>query len=509
MLDTPNPAPRARVLAQITMRLPKTLPPALAAPLAAAMEAAGVSADDLSEADLATLGRKAHELVRAGADPADMAAELASMVETMTGKTDEQPQDPAASEAVAILDLVTMHKDGVATARDFIARGVPLQGVIAHYRSLGPSVNRHVTGGAPDGRGRAPGPDMVARLADGLAARIDPRHRPTIGAAFANTTLGEIAMLSARAAGLRPRDVHEALQPRMGAHTTSDFPLATTTAGALEQVLGRGMAEAPADLMRAGHELPARNYLPGHILSLSASSVPKEIGEAGEIKSVTIDERGEAKPRPRDFGAIFKLSNTAIVNDRIGLLQDMAKPMLQGAREKQRRMLVEPLGANGGLGHAMADGLPVFHADHGNLAATSAALNETSLSLARLALRSQRGSRGEYLNVQPFALVVPPALETVAQKVIAQITPAATDDVNPFTGLQLIVEVGLPSATGWYLIGDPARVDGLAYSYLDGQRTPRVEAKPGWEWLGIEYRLVWAFDAKFVDHRSWYYNPGA
>jgi len=106
--------------------------------------------------------------------------------------------------------------------------------------------------------------------------------------------------------------------------------------------------------------------------------------------------------------------------------------------------------------------------------------------------------------------VVPPQLETVAQKVLAEINATKLADVNPFSGtLELIVEVGLTDPQAWYLIGNPAPNDGLAYSYLDGQAAPRVESKPGWETLGTEFRLVWALDARFVSYASWFKNPGA
>lgn len=507
MLDNPT-ATAARPLARARSLLMKAgLAPALAPHLLAAVAAAGKSLDDLAEADFATLGRKVADLVAAGATPDKMASELGKVLEEILGTPDtgaDDPNAPPPDDVVAILDLVAMQGGTADDARDMIARGWRVPDVVAHYRAMRPSVTKFQPRG-PGAGGRG-GPSLAARMADGLAARIDPRHKPTIGAEFARASLGDLAMAAARAAGLRPRDVAEAVR-MAGTHTTSDFPLAT--GGALENLIGRGIADMPCELKRAAHEVPADNYLPGKMLSLSASGIPQEIGEGGEIKHTTIDERGEARPQPRDLGAIFRLSQQAVINDRIGLLADIAKPMLMGAREAERRIMVEPLAANGGLGQTLADGHPVFHASHGNIATTPAALGEGTLSAARVALRSQRGPKGEHLNIAPWALVVPPQLETVAQKLIATITPAATDDVNPFTGLQLIVEVGLSSPTAWYLIGNPAQFDGLAYSYLDGRGAPSVEAKPGWEWLGWEYRLIWALDAKFVDHRAWYLNPGA
>lgn len=350
------------------------------------------------------------------------------------------------------------------------------------------------------------GPSMTAVLSDALLGRIDRRHKPTIGAQFASMSLGEMAFTSARASGLRPLNVQEAI--RMASHTTSDFP--QILSGALGQSIARQMEQITPALQKAAHEISAESYRPANLLSLSASGVPKEIGEGGEIGYVTIDETGERKPAPRDFGALFRLSNKAIQNDDLGMFDQIGRQMVAGATERYRRVLLEPLLANSGLGHAMADGKPVFHVDHRNLAQTGSELTLTSLSAARLSLRTQMGPQGELYGVEPWGLVVPPQLETSAQQLLAEINATKTADVNPFSGaLELIVEAGLTDPKAWYLIGNPSTTDGLAYSFLDGQAAPRVETKPGWETLGMEFRLIWALDARFVNYASWYKNPGA
>lgn len=346
---------------------------------------------------------------------------------------------------------------------------------------------------------------MIAALADGLQARMDRKHTPTIGRQYVTMTLGEMAMQCVKAAGHRPMNLAEGV--RMS-HTRSDFPLVLENA--LNKTIARRMEQVTPALARAAHEIEAVNYRPGKLLGLSASGMPQEIGESGEVKHVTIDESGEQKPMVRDFGAIFRLSNKAIVDDDLGMFDQIGNKMQAGATERFRHVLLEPLLMNAGLGHAMADGETVFHATHGNLASSGAVLSVDSLSAARLALRSQRGKQGEFYAIEPWALVVPPALETTAQKVLAEINATKLADVNPFSGtLEIIVEVGLSDPLGWYLIGNPANTDGLAYSFLDGMRTPRVETKPGWETLGTEFRLVWALDARFVSSASWFKNPGA
>lgn len=345
-----------------------------------------------------------------------------------------------------------------------------------------------------------------AVMSDALLARLDRRHTPTIGREFAGLSLGEMAMSVVRAGGQRPMNMREAI--RMATHTTSDFPLILEDA--LNKSIARQMEQITPALARAAHEISAEDYRPGNLLSLSASGMPTEISEGGEIEHVTIHEGGERKPAPRDFGAMFALSNKAIYNDDLGMFNEIGRKMVAGATERFRRVLLEPVLANGGLGHNMRDGKPVFHVDHGNLAGTGGSINVSSLAAARLQLRSQRGPSGEYYAIEPWALVVPPALETAAQQVLAEINATKTADVNPFSGaLELIVEVGLEDPRAWYLIGNPANTDGLAYSFLDGQSGPSVESKPGWETLGTEFRLVWALDARFVSYASWIKNPGA
>lgn len=345
---------------------------------------------------------------------------------------------------------------------------------------------------------------MMAALSDGLQARMDRTHKPTVGREFARSSLGEIAMQCAQMAGHRPAGLREGI--RM-AQSASDFPL--VLADTLSKSVARRMEQVPPALLRAAHEIEARDYRQGNLVSLTGGSMPQEINENGEIKHISVTDSGERKPAPRDFGVMVGLSNKAVYNDDLGVFEEIGREMVKGAIERQRAILLEPLVANNGLGHLMMDDKTVFHADHKNLAPEGGPLSVDTLSTARLALRTQRGKTGEYFATEPWALVVPPQLETVAQKVLQEIAATKTDDVNPFSGkLELIVEVGLTDPDAWYLIGNPSQSDGLAYSYLDGQAAPQVESRTGWDTLGTEFRLVWALDAKFVSYASWFKNPG-
>lgn len=110
----------------------------------------------------------------------------------------------------------------------------------------------------------------------------------------------------------------------------------------------------------------------------------------------------------------------------------------------------------------------------------------------------------------PKYLIVPPHLETDAERLLAIIQPQASSDVNPFGGkLTLLVEARLTNTTRWYIAADPSSVEGLEYAYLQGEEGPQVETKAGFEVDGMQFKVRLVFGAAFLDHRSWYMNPGS
>jgi hypothetical protein len=158
------------------------------------------------------------------------------------------------------------------------------------------------------------------------------------------------------------------------------------------------------------------------------------------------------------------------------------------------------LEAGSGNGPVMNDGKRLFHADHGNKAASGGVIADDTLSTARLAMRSQTGLSGQRISATPKYLLVPPAQETTAEKWLAAIAAAKATDVNPFSGsLSLVVEPRLSSAKGWYVVADPAEIDGLEYAYLAGGEGPQVGSKSGWDVDGVEVRVILDFGAGFID----------
>lgn len=136
----------------------------------------------------------------------------------------------------------------------------------------------------------------------------------------------------------------------------------------------------------------------------------------------------------------------------------------------------------------LSDGAVVYSTTRGNLEGSGGAISETTLDAARQAMRGRTDLDDVTLiNAQPRYLVVGADRETEAQKVLAQITPNATGDVNVFTGaFTLLVEPRITDGS-WFLFADPALLPVLQHGYLDGAPGVQVEQQDAWTTLGSSF----------------------
>src|SRR5690606_28154791 len=191
-------------------------------------------------------------------------------------------------------------------------------------------------------------------------------------------------------------------------------------------------------------------------LQISEAPTLEKVNEAGEFTYGALHDAKESYAIAT-FGKIIAVTRQLLVNDDVGAFTDMSAKWGEAAADFEAQQLVDLLEAGSGAGPAMDDGKTLFHADHGNIAASGAAISVTSLAEARLKMRRQKGLAGRRINVRPRFFGVPPELELAAEQVLAAVQPTTSDDVTPFGGkLELLVETRLSSATRWYLVSDPA-----------------------------------------------------
>ena len=352
-------------------------------------------------------------------------------------------------------------------------------------------------------------PALRARqMGEALYARINPRHELSEPARrYAYSTPVDMAKELLTLRGESTMALSPASLVTRALHTTSDFPI--ILGDTVGRVLRDAYQAAPSGIRRLGRQTTARDFRAVNKIMLGEAPLLEKLNEHGEIKAGTMAEAREAY-KVETWARKIGITRQVLVNDDLGAFADLARRMGQATAETEARILVTLLEAGSGNGPTLSDGKTLFHADHGNKAGTGAAISDATLSAARLALRTQKGIEDRTIRVTPRNLLVPPALETTAEKWLASIAPATAADVNPFSGaLSLVVEPRLSSASRWYVTADPGEIDGLEFAYLSGAEGPQVESRSGWDVDGVEIRVILDFGAGFIDHRGWFMNAGA
>jgi phage head maturation protease len=442
---------------------------------------------------------------------ADTGAKVRSLQTMPTQTTSPAPVTNRATVNTEIRALGETFSLPAETVNGLIDRGASIDearaAAVDHVRSAGHQSPRPVARTSV-GYDNSDPAHLVTRAGEALFARSNPRHKLSEPARqYANMDTMDLARHCLQLRGVHTTGLSRAEVITRALHTTSDFP--QIFADTANRELRQAYEAAPAVLKTVARQSSARDFRARARLQLSGAPTLEKVNESGEYKYGTMTEAGESY-RIDTFGRIVGLSRQAIINDDVGAFTDLAGKFGQAAAEFEAQFLVDLLESNSGAGPIMSDDKALFHADHGNLAASGAELGELPLSAARLSMRKRTGLDGKPINASPRFLLVPPELETDAEKILAAIQPAKSSDVNPFGGkLDLLVEARLSSAIRWFVVADPARLEGLEYAYLQGSEGPQTETRAGFEVDGVEVKVRLDFGGGFIDHRSWYQDPGS
>jgi len=359
---------------------------------------------------------------------------------------------------------------------------------------------------------RETSPDDLARAAgEALYVRVNPSHQaPELARPWVGRRVADIARELLRQRGLNTLGSDAEIIDR-SLTTTSD--LANVVGVLANKVLAAAYQTAPGGLKTVCKRgTPHPNFKGKNLIRRGELPTLEKVNEHGEFKrgSIVDDKQTYAVDT---FGKVFGMSRRLLIDDDLGALADIAAGWSLAASEFENGFLVDLLTSNSGGGPKLADNVNLFHSTHGNLAGSGAVISDTTLSAARLALRSMKGLNGVIpINATAKYLVVPAALETTAEKYLASLYPAQASNVNPFSGkLDLIVDPRLDaeSVTRWYLFCDPAVLPVIEYAYLAGYEGVQVETRNGFDIDGVEIRARLDFGAGGVDHRGAYCNAGA
>ena len=350
-----------------------------------------------------------------------------------------------------------------------------------------------------------------AAMIDGLLVRagiLKPKDAHRDAAQFASVSLLDLASQCLGRAGVSAGRTPDAILARM--HTSSDFPY--ILANVANKSLQMGFENEPASHRVWVRTTEVRNFKTQSRVQRSEAPGLLAVAEGAEFTHGSFGERQE-QYAISTYGRIFACTRQMLVNDDLQAFSTLPAAFGAAAARKEADAVYSVLTANA----AMSDSVALFHtASHGNLAGTPTALSATSLGVARAAMRKQMGSGGlGYLNIIPRYLIVPAALETTAEILVASTVKVGGSNDEPnaefVRSLSVVVDPRLDaaSATAWYLAADPAQVDTVELGYLAGQRGVFVEEEHDFATDAWRFKARLDFGTKAIDWRGLYKNAGA
>lgn len=291
-----------------------------------------------------------------------------------------------------------------------------------------------------------------------------------------------------------------------GMHSTSDF--ASLLANVASKRLRDAYAAAPQTFKAFCRQSNNPDFKAKSVVQLSSAPAFKKVREGGEYSYGGLTE-GVEQYALSTFGRIVAITRQTLINDDLGAFDRLPTMIGRAAADLESTTVYDVLLNNA----AMGDTVALFHATHGNLM-TGTIIDETNLALADKAIRDQRSLANkaadrEYLNLMPKFILTGTTYRIAAQKIVTAVTPNATSGVNVFqNAIEPITEARI-TGNKWFLLADPATVDTIEYSYLEGEEGVFTEQRIGFEVDGIEIKGRLDFAAKAIDWRGMVYNPGA
>lgn len=354
--------------------------------------------------------------------------------------------------------------------------------------------------------------DAVDKRIEGMtAALLHQIHPGRFAGDSANEwrgmRLSRLAEECVRMAGMRrPASPNELVRFAM---STADFP--AVMANVANKTLLDAYQYAAPSYRRWARQSTAPDFKQINRVRIGEFPSFELVAEGGAIRFGSIAESKEVYAIAT-FARGVVITREMIINDDLGAIDQVFRGIGVQAAVLENKTAYAILTNN----PTMSDGTVLFHASHGNLAATGGVIGVDTVGAGRAAMMVQKGLDGVTpLNIAPRFLIVPAALATKAEAFVTagNVIYTKQADVNPFAGrLEVVADAMLDtaSATAWYLAADSMLIPTVEYAYLEGAPGPQVERveNPD-DSLGLKIKAWLDFGAKAIDWRGLYKNPGA
>ena len=281
-------------------------------------------------------------------------------------------------------------------------------------------------------------------------------------------------------------------------HSTSDF--GNILLDVANKSLLQGWDEAEETFQEWTKKGQLSDFKTAHRVGLGGFPSLRKVREGAEYKYVTTGDKGETIALAT-YGEIFSVTRQAIINDDLSQLTDVPMKMGRAAKGTIGDLVYEILTTNPKL----SDGKALFHAVHKNL--SSGAISVAALDEARKLMRLQKEEE-RTLNIRPAYVLVPVALETLANQTIksasvkgADINAGIDNPIRNFA--EVIAEPRLDAADekAWYLAAARG-TDTIEVAYLNGVDTPYIDQQEGFTTDGIATKVRIDAGVAPLDHRG-------
>lgn len=284
-------------------------------------------------------------------------------------------------------------------------------------------------------------------------------------------------------------------------HSTSDF--GNILLDVANKAILQGWEDAPETYEQWTRKGQLSDFKIAHRVGMGGFSALRQVREGAEYKYVTTGDK-QATIALATYGELFSITRQAIINDDLNMLTDVPMKLGRAAKSTIADLVYAILTSNPKIS---TDNVSLFDkAKHANVL-DSAAMDVASLDKARQLMRVQKeGER--HLNIRPAFVLVPTAMESVANQVIRSSSVKGADInagiINPVKDFATVIaepRLDDNSQTTFYLAASKGS-DTIEVAYLNGVDTPYIDQMEGFSVDGVTTKVRIDAGVAPVDHRG-------
>lgn len=213
---------------------------------------------------------------------------------------------------------------------------------------------------------------------------------------------------------------------------------------------------------------PVKDFRTQHLTRYAGYGDLPIVAENDPYPALTTPADEEATYALVKRGGTESITLEATSNDNVGAIQLIPKKLALAAKRTLAEFVMDFIKDN----PVIYDGVPLFHASHGNLG--SAALSAASVGAGRVAMKKQTdpGST-DVIGVNPVSLLVPFDLEEVAYNIFQRKTNNDRTFIESMQ-LDIIPVYDWDDADDWALAADPNELPCIEIGFLDGNEDPEL-----------------------------------